>query len=396
MLESGDVVGGRYRLIEPLASGGMGTVWRAHHTELGIDIALKVMLPAQEAAEQGKARFRREARAAAQLKSAHVVQVLDFGIFEEQLYLAMELLEGESLEERLDREETLTPEACADILEGVARAVQLAHDSGIVHRDLKPANIFLATVDGQEVTKVLDFGIAKDASAAGASVTTGAGLVGSPAYMSPEQVWGEPVDGASDLWSMGVVAFEMLAGENPFADATLAKVFERIVREAPPRLGERRRDLPPALDAFFERTFAREPTARFPSARAFAQGFRDAIRPLPSEWVDEHATTVETPAPARRKGGALWIAGAATLVGALALAAFARPSPVKSPTGQSARTISYAVEKRGAPVFATPAVAPVAAPATPAATPATPTQRKRAPPRPTPTDPQFGIPHNGR
>jgi serine/threonine-protein kinase len=407
MLSSGDVVGGRYRLVEPLGSGGMGTVWRAHHTELGIDIALKVMLPAQGDSEQGKSRFRREARAAAKLKSPHVVQVHDFGVFDEHPYLAMELLEGESLEARLDRDETLPLDECAHVVDGVARALQLAHDRGVIHRDLKPANIFLASVAGEEVAKVLDFGIAKllDAKGGGEgsdAFVTGAGLVGSPAYMSPEQVWGEPLGTASDLWSLGVVVFEMLTGENPFGGGTLAKVFERIVRDDLPRLRDRRDDLPAALDAFFERALARDAAERFACARDFAQAFRRAIAPAADEPLALQNTVAlderpaAAPAPRQRRLGAFV---AATFgVAAIALLALGR-----SPGTAAASAVAAAAGVRGtrfelakARNEPTTVVAPAqGASAEPAV--AAPAPRRRGG-RPSPPEPDdlFGIPRGAK
>lgn len=285
MPRAGDVVGGRYRMIEPMASGGMGTVWRAHHTELEVDVALKLMSQDTAADSSGQKRFRREAQAGAQLKSPHIVHVHDYGIHEDQPYLAMELLQGEDLQARLDEHAPLPLEQCATIVEGVAKAVQLAHDHGIIHRDLKPGNIFLATQGDESIAKVLDFGIAKDVRAtADPNSTTGAGILGSPAYMSPEQVWGEPLDHTTDLWSLGVVAFEMLTGTHPFADEKLPKTFDNIIHEALPKPSDFKPELS-AFDAFFAKVFEREPKERIASARDFAEGFLDAIEatgPLPA------------------------------------------------------------------------------------------------------------------
>ncbi|MBL8740535.1 MAG: serine/threonine protein kinase, partial [Myxococcales bacterium] len=156
MLRSGDVIGARYRLLEPLASGGMGAVWRAMHTELSVEVALKVMLTELAATPSAEARFRREAQAAARLRSPHVVQVTDFGVSDGQPYLAMELLQGEDLQTRLQKRGRLPLAECATVLEGVAVAIELAHEAQIIHRDLKPANIFLAQSGAQEIVKVLD------------------------------------------------------------------------------------------------------------------------------------------------------------------------------------------------------------------------------------------------
>jgi len=274
--KSGDVIAERYRLVSLLAEGGMGAVWRAEHLELGVEVALKVLLERAHT-PSAERRFRQEAQSAARLRSPHVVQVQDFGVVDGQPFLVMELLAGEDLAARIADRGPLAPHDCATILDGVATAIQLAHDNGIIHRDLKPANIFLAKVGGAEVVKVLDFGIAKiDGAPTHGSSTTGAGLVGSPAYMSPEQVWAETLTSATDLWSLGVVAFEMLVAHNPFDDGPLARVFQRIVTDEIPRARDLRPGLPSAFDAFFERALARDPKQRYASAVAFAAAFRGA------------------------------------------------------------------------------------------------------------------------
>jgi len=157
----GKVLAGRFRLIEMLGQGGMGSVWRAQHLELGTDVAVKLMDPSLATRGEGLARFRREAQAAASLKSPNVVQVFDYGVDGDIPYIAMEMLQGESLAKRIERFRRLTLPATATILSQVARAVGKAHDAGIVHRDLKPENIFLVLDEEVEIAKVLDFGIAK-------------------------------------------------------------------------------------------------------------------------------------------------------------------------------------------------------------------------------------------
>jgi eukaryotic-like serine/threonine-protein kinase len=294
MLRRGDRLGGRYELIEEIAAGGMGRLWRAHHVELDVDVALKVV-STQGATPGSFKRFKREAQAAARLRSPNIVQVLDYGEFDGQPYLAMELLQGEDLAKRLARAGRLPFDDCTKIIDGLAKGVQLAHDAGIVHRDLKPGNIFLERVGDEEIVKILDFGVAKDlaTSADPGSTTAGGVVMGSPAYMSPEQVWAHQVGHRADLWAMGVVAFEMLIGKNPFSDETLAKIFERIVRAPLPKPSEFEQGLPPELDAFFARALARAPKERIASAKEFAEGFRAAIdgRDLPPRRHDSSAET---------------------------------------------------------------------------------------------------------
>jgi serine/threonine-protein kinase len=353
MLGSGDLIDGRYRLVAPLASGGMGALWRAHHLELDVEVALKLMTKAVAAEPVGEQRFRREAQAAAKLRSPHIVQVLDFGIFEGERYLVMELLEGEDLEARLDAEGSLPPSQCAAVLDGVCKALELAHEKGIVHRDLKPANIFLAKAGRDETVKVLDFGVAKELGARPSDKDT-VGIVGTPVYMSPEQVWNEPVGGASDLWALAVVAFEMLSGVNPFADDSVAKVFDRIIREDLPRIRDHRPDLPEQVDAFFQRALAREVRERFASAAEMAAAFREAISGSPA--LDAHAPTVkvvEVPnqpprAPLRsRRVMVAAIAAVAIVAGVLALSP-RTPDPSAEPVS-SAAAPAMSAERETAP-----------------------------------------------
>ena len=296
MVRPGDLVGDRYRVIEEIASGGMGTVWRAHHEELDVDVAIK-LVSADAATPSSLKRFKREAQAAARLRSPHIVQVIDFGVFEDQPYLAMELLRGEDLATRLDRVHVLPLAECATIMDGVAKAVQLAHDAGIVHRDLKPGNIFLERVGEEEIVKVLDFGIAKDLKAvADPANTTASGLVGSPGYMSPEQVWGEAVGPPADVWAMGVVLFEMLTGVNPFEDEKLAKIFEKIIREPIPSVRTYNGGLPEAFDDLLAAAFARKASDRIQSPKELADGVRKAIddpSATSAREFDPHAATMD-------------------------------------------------------------------------------------------------------
>jgi serine/threonine-protein kinase len=190
----GLVLGGKYRLVHRLGRGGMGAVWRAEHLTLNSPVAIKLIEPSTAQDAQALARFMREARTAAALRSPHVVQILDYGVEEEELpYIVMELLEGESLAERLARRGPLGLRETGRIIQHVARALARAHESGIVHRDLKPENVFIVKNDDEEVAKVLDFGIVKASPGAlgppdGASSTQTGTLLGTPYFMGPEQV----------------------------------------------------------------------------------------------------------------------------------------------------------------------------------------------------------------
>lgn len=269
-LSPGHVLAGKYRLLDPLGEGGMGVVYRAHHEELETDVAIKVMHDPASAAPSELSRFKREARAAARLRSPHVAPIFDYGVDGGMPYIVMELLEGEDLGQEMEREKRLAPARVVAIVKQVAKALRIAHEAGLVHRDLKPANVFLARTGGEEIVKVLDFGIAKEQQPSLVHVETTDNLVlGSPAYMAPEQARGMSVDARADLWSLGVMTFEMLTGELPFEGSSVVDLFMRVCSGPSPRPSSLDPSLA-AFDTFFERALSREPDGRFQSARALA------------------------------------------------------------------------------------------------------------------------------
>jgi serine/threonine protein kinase len=273
--QQGTLIAGRYRLERALAQGGMGCVWVARHLQLDTEVAIKFMTPQFAASADARARFEREARASAQLKLQNAVQVHDYGVEDESPFLVMELLEGEDLEARLRRERRLTIAATLAILDPVCRALRRAHEVGLVHRDLKPGNIFIARQGGDEVVKILDFGIAKDtgASFGGAATRTGA-MLGSPQYMSPEQVRSSNrVDLRSDLWSLGVIAFRCLTGQLPFPSDEVGEVLVDVCTAPIPRPSQVAPDLGPEVDRFFERALVRDLGQRFQSAGELIEAF---------------------------------------------------------------------------------------------------------------------------
>jgi serine/threonine-protein kinase len=256
----------------------MGSVWRAQHLGLNAPVAIKLMDSALAATAEGRARFHREAQAAAALRSPHVVQVLDHGFDESshQPFIVMELMDGESLAERLKRLARLSPQETARVVTHVARALARAHGSGIVHRDLKPDNVFVVQNEDEEVAKVLDFGIAKSQAhqlGPGAATQTGA-IMGTVYYMSPEQITGSKnVDFRTDLWALGVIACECLTGQRPFQAETIGGMALKICVELPlppSDLGP----VPSGFDAWFARATARDMNARFQSARELADALR--------------------------------------------------------------------------------------------------------------------------
>ena len=271
------VIAERFRLTRLLGEGGMGSVWLAHHLALQIPCAVKFMR-AEVAADPGaRARFDREAVAAAQLRSPHVVQVLDHGVCEGMPFIAMEFLDGEDLEHRLAKRGRLLPEEMVAILAQVARALTKAHAAGLVHRDLKPANIFLVHDDDREIVKVLDFGIAKTTGLATSGQTKTGAIMGTPYYMSPEQAQGtKVVDHRTDLWALGVIVYQCLTGQLPFTSDAFGDLVLKIIVEPLP-VPSQVAPLPPGFDAWWARALDRNPAARFQSAKELVEALAEAL-----------------------------------------------------------------------------------------------------------------------
>jgi hypothetical protein len=256
----GRVLGGRYRLTRELARGGMATVWDAQDPLLSRRVAVKILHPTLAGDDSVRARFRHEAVAAAKLTHPAIVATYDTGD-DGVAYIVMQLVEGPTLRRMLDQRGPLPVGEAADVAAQVAEALDHAHSHGIVHRDIKPANV-LVPPDGQ--IKVTDFGIAK---ATGDEDLTRTGtVVGTARYLAPEQVSGDPVDGRADVYALGLVLYEMLAGELPFTgDTEVSTAMARLTRTPEP-VRSRRRDVPPALDSIVSRCLARDPDDRYPTA----------------------------------------------------------------------------------------------------------------------------------
>ncbi|MCC6648424.1 MAG: serine/threonine protein kinase [Polyangiaceae bacterium] len=266
-------------LVRPLRKGGMASVWVAEHAGLATQVAVKFLSPELAADPASVARFSREAAAAAQVKSPHVVQMLDHGVTDDGFpFLVMELLDGEELTRRFEGG-PLPPPFVARVVAQVARALGKAHEKGIVHRDIKPDNIFLVDAGGGDVfVKLLDFGIAKgghDVSAT--SGTTQGALFGTPHYMSPEQAIGaRDVDFRSDLWSLGMVAFEALTGRRAVEGETLGALVLEIHTSDLPAPSSANPQLSRAVDEWFFKACTRDKLGRFESARAMADALLSA------------------------------------------------------------------------------------------------------------------------
>ncbi len=277
------MIGGRYRLDNKLGAGAAAEVWCALDTTLHAPVALKLLNPTLSDTAIAK-RFLREARAAAQIRSLHVVQILDHGTHEGTPFIAMELLEGETLADRLDRVKSLAPAMVVRIISQIAKAAAKAHTAGIVHRDLKPPNIFLVKDDDtdEEIAKVFDFGIAKvemplDVGGGPPTGVTRVGtLLGTPHYMSPEQAIGVPVDYRTDIYALGIIAFECVTGTIPLESDDILVVL-KDVRAGRLRKPSEVAHVPRAFDAWFAKATKTLPEERFPSAKELADSLRVAL-----------------------------------------------------------------------------------------------------------------------
>ncbi len=298
---------GPYEIVAPLGAGGMGEVYRARDTRLGRDVAVKVVHPRFASDPERLSRFEKEARAAAQLNHPNILVVHDVGTQEGSPFIVSELLQGESLREKLGA--PVPSKKAVDWIIQVAQGLAAAHEKGIVHRDIKPENIFV-TKDGH--VKILDFGIAKllpstetsgvDTETPTASATQPGTGLGTAAYMSPEQVRGRPVDARSDLFSLGVVLYEMLSGKRPFQRDTVAEILTAILREDPPDLSETNRSVSAGLENVVRHCLEKEPDSRFQSARdvVFALEALSEVsttkRPVPMSpagvWLHRHGKSL--------------------------------------------------------------------------------------------------------
>ncbi len=278
-LTAGAYVTPSIRLVERLGQGAMGCVWTADHLTLHSRVAVKFLADALAAEPECVERFAREAAAAAQVRSPHVVQVFDYGIGEHgSPYIVMELLEGRDLGAHLRERVCLTLHEVVSIVRQACRALSWAHARGVVHRDVKPENIFLCDQPGDELfVKLLDFGIAK--ARIGRCLTANGVWLGSPSYMSPEQLEGsDAVDGRSDSWSLAVVAYEALTGKKPFGGESLPEILERIrtATHVPPSVLVPA--LPRSIDAWFARACAVDPARRFDSVADMSRALEHAAR----------------------------------------------------------------------------------------------------------------------
>lgn len=407
-LEEEQILAGRYRLVKLLGEGGMGAVWEAIHTITLKPVALKFLKPRAEDATV-RERFFREARAASAVRHPNVVKIHDVVEWGGGLFMVMDLLEGESLEALLAREPKLPAGRVCTILGAVVSAVRAAHEAGIVHRDLKPANIFLARSENEELVRVLDFGIAKVLQNAGAApptegkLTATGAVLGTPYYMAPEQVWGEDVDTRADVWALGVVLYECLAGKRPIEGENMGQILKAVATQAIEPLAEVDPTLPPSLSELVAKMLQADRTERLADLEVVAAELAkhvdcsEPIREVPLlpvavakvptkvETVSELAT--ERPAPpvrpaASRRPWSLILAGVAAAAAAAWI--FVSPAPSSSPSaapGAAAASSTAALVAALPSASSAPAVAMASAPEAPSS--ASPlTASVSSPPRP--------------
>jgi serine/threonine-protein kinase len=342
-LQPGVVLAGRYRLVGVIGRGGMGEVWRAADEQLHRDVAIKTLPAWAERTPDTEERFRREALAVARLNQRRVAGLYDYLQVDDVSFIVMELLHGESLAQRLGRERVLSSAEAAEIVAQAAEGLQAAHDAGITHRDIKPANIML-TAHG---VKLLDFGLAATAWDAG---LTGTGLmVGTLAYLSPERAAGEPGTEAGDIYALGVVLYESLAGRPPYeGDNPLALIHDQA-SGTPPELPA---STPPWLADVCLHALAKDPADRFPTATAFAAAARGHAQ---AHLVPTSGATMQLPraTPKRhvprigRRPALLSILAVAVLVAVLVAVVLAWPGGTE-PTGTGPQSQTTAQPRRTA------------------------------------------------
>jgi len=365
----GTVIADRYHILKKLGEGGMGQVYLAEHVKMGRPSAIKVMAPSMMQDADAISRFNREASNASRISHPNVAAIYDFGETSDGLiYLAMEFVEGEPLTSLLERQGPLPAARAASIIRQTAGALDAAHERGIIHRDLKPDNIMIArNRDGSDLVKVVDFGIAKSQHGAGQKVTKTGLVVGTPEYMSPEQLAGDSVDSRSDTFALALVGFHMLTGTLPYEEGTAQETMIRRLTDRAHTLSEARPGVPwpPALEQTIAGALEREAAKRPASSGEFAAAFSKSVEGLetaeeggathvmgavPRTRVDDGTPTVVSkatptvplpktaamktpapmPAPKGKRGLILASVGSAVAIGAVAAVMMSRGKPAGS------------------------------------------------------------------
>jgi serine/threonine protein kinase len=273
-------VEGKYHLDAKLGAGGMGTVYRARRLLIGDEVAIKILHPGNVSESQASERFRREAQAAARLKHPNAVTIYDFGVTDDGLlYLVMELVEGQSLRQIIKTQGPLTPSTAAEVISQVCAVLDEAHRQQIIHRDIKPDNIMVSIVSSGLRVKVLDFGIAKLRDVTASNLTQAGSVVGTPHYMSPEQCLGKDLDFRSDIYSLGIVLYEILAGVVPFNSPTSTAVVVQHVNQPPPSLRAMNLSVPEDVERVVLHALEKAPELRPQTAGQLARELTEAVNP---------------------------------------------------------------------------------------------------------------------
>jgi serine/threonine protein kinase/ketosteroid isomerase-like protein len=297
------MIADKYRLDKLLGRGGMGAVYSGTHVDLDRPVAIKLLLPDFTADPEALERFRREARAAARLNHPNVADTYDYGSLPEGgAYIVMELIDGQTLRERMDEAGQLPFDEAIQIARQVTSGVEAAHRSDITHRDLKPSNIILTRDhDGRMLAKVVDFSVAKlkEGTTSGTALTATGSLIGTPRYMAPEQCADNKTDARSDIYSLGVILYEMLAGRAPFEGPTTTAIAIKHIQTPPPPVEEFRPDTPAALRELIEQSLAKSPSERPQTAQEFAARLDEAAKELPlsAGGVQPFTEPVKTASP---------------------------------------------------------------------------------------------------
>ena len=348
----GSVIADRYHVTKKLGEGGMGQVYLAEHVRMGRRSAVKVMNPGMVHDADAISRFNREAANASRINHPNVAAIYDFGETADGLiYLAMEFVEGQPLTDLIDRQGALPAARAASIVRQTGEALTVAHELGIVHRDLKPDNIMIArNRDGSDCVKVVDFGIAKASNNEVQKVTRTGYIVGTPEYMSPEQLAGDKLDGRSDVYSLALVAFAALTGKLPFPSETVQESMIMRLTERPRTLAELKPDVawPAQLQTVMDRGLARDAADRYASAAEFGRDFERAIERMPKTVATEAKTSIiVTPdVPVTRIAPAPTVVGTATGVAAKRRSRL--PLVVGGATVAVAAIVVFAMAGRGA------------------------------------------------
>jgi serine/threonine-protein kinase len=314
----GETIAGRYELQELVGTGGMSSVYKAHDTLLERNVALKILHDQYRTDDDFVERFKREARAVARLSHPNIVTVIDRGEDGGKQFIVFEYIDGENLKEHLVRSGRLPVRDALELALQVARALAFAHEHGLVHRDVKPQNVLL---NGDGRAKVTDFGIARSLDVDG--VTQTGTVLGTSNYIAPEQASGRRVDQQTDVYSLGVVLYELLAGEVPFPGENFVTIALKHVNEPPPSLLDVRRDVPLRVANAVDRALAKDPGRRFESMEAFAAELEACLISLDHPGTDDDEATVITrprPAGGEGRGVSTWAMAVAAL-GGIALAA---------------------------------------------------------------------------